>query len=595
MLFIALESRATTWSRRGADAVGAVGVELDGEFEGAAGGGEGVAAEGFGLGVGHVGGVDADDGVAEVAGGDDGVAEALGLDGGGEGADEGGGEAGRTAGESEGGGGEEGVAATEGVDGGRAECGDVLGGDAVGVAVGGVAFGDGSGLEGDEAVGAHGEHGGLRAGLAEESPGEGGETFVVRLEDGADFGFAGAEEVEAGHLAEAGAAAGDVAGHDAGAGSEFAAESGDEGGREEAEAEVGDDGGVEAGAGGVEGHGEQLFVGGGVEDGGLDEVELHDLLSADEEALLFRERVAGFDAADFDAFDGEALDEIVGELAVGAAGDEDGFSAHGGEVAGDDGGAAEVGAALDGAEGHDGTFAGDVGAIAEEVGVDDGFADDEDALAAEGGDELGEAFAGEFVDGEELSEAFVVGVDALFEGGDESGGAEDDVTGGEDDASAVGLDGFAFGAEAWVGVGFVLAALDVDVGLDFGEEFDGGGTVFDVDPIDEGEGGEILGAELFGDEGASGALLHLGVAGDGDEEEVAFALGLAEVSDVAGVDDVEAAVALDDGFAGGAGLGPAAEQLLVGEDFLGAGIGGITRERGARRGRSHGKTIGGRA
>ncbi len=75
----------------------------------------------------------------------------------------------------------------------------------------------------------------------------------------------------------------------------------------------------------------------------------------------------------------------------------------------------------------------------------------------------------------------------------------------------------------------------------------------DVDIIDELEGGEIFGAEFLGDVGAAFAFADVGVAGEGDDEDVALLFGELKIADVAGMDDVEAAVAVDDGFAGGAG------------------------------------------
>ncbi len=50
------------------------------------------------------------------------------------------------------------------------------------------------------------------------------------------------------------------------------------------------------------------------------------------------------------------------------------------------------------------------------------------------------------------------------------------------------------------------------------------------------------------------------VAGEGDDEKVALLLGELKVADMAGVDDVEAAVAVNDGLSGGTGGGAVFEQ-----------------------------------
>jgi len=346
---------------------------------------------------------------------------------------------------------------------------------------------------------------------------------------------------------------------------------------EESEAEVGEDGGV---ASGVFGCGavdlvDEVVLPCGVEDDLSDEVELHDLLGADEEALLFGDGFGCGDGSEVDAFGGESCAEVSRVVVIGECGDEDGLCAHGGEVSCDDGGAAVVVSALEWPEGHDGAFAGDFGVVAEDVGVADGLADDEDASVAEGGAARDECGAAEVVALGELPESCVEGIGGGLHGVDERGGGEDDVSGGEDDASAVGFDGVAFGVESRVVVVFVFASLDVDVGLDALEELGGGGLVVDVDPVDEVECGEVFGAELFGDEWAAGALGDAFVAGDGDEEDVAEGFGLAEVSDVSGVDDVEAAVALDECSSVAAGLSAPLEEVVEGEDF-----GGVVGVRG---------------
>ena len=76
----------------------------------------------------------------------------------------------------------------------------------------------------------------------------------------------------------------------------------------------------------------------------------------------------------------------------------------------------------------------------------------------------------------------------------------------------------------------------------------------DVDDVDRLQGGEVPRAEVVGDQRAVHALGDVRVAADGDDQQVAERAGVLKVVDVAGVNDVEAAVAVDDGVAGGAGL-----------------------------------------
>jgi len=68
-------------------------------------------------------------------------------------------------------------------------------------------------------------------------------------------------------------------------------------------------------------------------------------------------------------------------------------------------------------------------------------------------------------------------------------------------------------------------------------------------------------------------------------------LGLAEVADMAGVNDVEATVALDNAATGGAGSVAAFEEFGAREDFRASG--GVKGDRVARRMRGiHGMVIG---
>ena len=161
----------------------------------------------------------------------------------------------------------------------------------------------------------------------------------------------------------------------------------------------------------------------------------------------------------------------------------------------------------------------------------------------------------------------MVGVGGLFEIGDEGGRREDDVAGGEDDAAASFLDCFTLDLKARIGVGFVFLAFDVDIGLKVLKEVESGWIVVDVDKINAVQGGEVVGAEFFGDEGAACAFGDAGIGGEADEERVAQGAGLAEVADVTGVDDIKAPVTLDELHAISAHRLAHCKELLKGEDL----------------------------
>jgi len=200
---------------------------------------------------------------------------------------------------------------------------------------------------------------------------------------------------------------------------------------------------------------------------------------------------------------------------------------------------------LHGAEGEHGAFAGDTGGVAKVIAVEDVVADDEDAAAAGAVEEGLNGGGGEVVLVAEADDFFVVKALGALEGSDQGGGGVDDVAAGEDDAAAVADDGVFLGQEAGVAILLVLAAFDVDIWLEQVEQLDGGGVGVHVHRVDAFEGGEALGAKFVGDEGAVDAFVHVRIGADGDHEQVAHGLGELEVVDVSGVDDVEAAVAVD--------------------------------------------------
>lgn len=214
------------------------------------------------------------------------------------------------AGQGEGRGGEERIAATEGIEGGLRESGDVLASEARGPGFAGSRRGFGGfecegwgwdgllGGESNETIGAHGDDGVFGRELFEEPGGDHGEAFKLELHGFADFVFAGADEIDALHVAQASAAAGDVSGEDVHEWSQFAAHGSEHLWSKEAQVKVGDDGGI---AGRV-GRGEIASgFGGGlddvillrcIEEVWLDEIDLHELLLTHEESLFFREHRA---------------------------------------------------------------------------------------------------------------------------------------------------------------------------------------------------------------------------------------------------------------------------------------------------------------
>jgi hypothetical protein len=125
------------------------------------------------------------------------------------------------------------------------------------------------------------------------------------------------------------------------------------------------------------------------------------------------------------------------------------------------------------------------------------------------------------------------------------------------DAAALGLDdGAFFGGELVDGV---IAAFDVDIGLGGLQEVCGAEFVEDVNGINGFECGDDGGAVGLGVDGAVGAF-ELGdgaVAVEAHDEGFGFVAGGLEVVDVAGVQNIEAAVGGGEGAAlGTKGIAP---------------------------------------
>ena len=132
-------------------------------------------------------------------------------------------------------------------------------------------------------------------------------------------------------------------------------------------------------------------------------------------------------------------------------------------------------------------------------------------------------------------------------------------------------DDVALGQEAWVGVGFVFPALDVYVGPELVEQFDSGGVGIDVNPINAFQRREVGRPKIFRNERPVNALIDLRIGADRDDQDIAERFSELEVMDVAGVNDVETAVAMHDGFALFAGLPAKGEEAIQRADFASVG------------------------
>ena len=116
---------------------------------------------------------------------------------------------------------------------------------------------------------------------------------------------------------------------------------------------------------------------------------------------------------------------------------------------------------------------------------------------------------------------------------------------GDADAEARG-DG-AFGN----GIGGVVGAFGVDVGVQFFEQFLDIRFGENYDVVDGSEGGDEKGAGLFVEDGTAGAFQRAsaGIGVDGDDEEIAFGFRAGQIASVTDVERIEAAVGEDDALA----------------------------------------------
>jgi hypothetical protein len=126
-------------------------------------------------------------------------------------------------------------------------------------------------------------------------------------------------------------------------------------------------------------------------------------------------------------------------------------------------------------------------------------------------------------------------------------------SGEEADELDLGLAGFEGGA--FVGVeGFegVIPAFDINLGLDLANDLNGSDGGENGHSVHAAESGEDVGAVGLAIDGAIGAfeLADGIIAVDSDEEGVAAGAGGLKVLDMAGVEEIEAAIGQDDAEAG---------------------------------------------
>jgi hypothetical protein len=117
-------------------------------------------------------------------------------------------------------------------------------------------------------------------------------------------------------------------------------------------------------------------------------------------------------------------------------------------------------------------------------------------------------------------------------------------------------DGYAYaetagGGALWNGVGSVVGAFGVNVGAERLEERLDVGFAEKDHVVYGAEGGDQICARGFRQDGPTGAFqgADAGVVVHGDDEDIAFAAGALEITDVSYVERVKAAVREDDSLA----------------------------------------------
>ena len=97
----------------------------------------------------------------------------------------------------------------------------------------------------------------------------------------------------------------------------------------------------------------------------------------------------------------------------------------------------------------------------------------------------------------------------------------------------------------------VLVSLREQVGLDDSDVLNRGRVLIDDDVIHDFQRGEVHGAQILRHEGAEIGLMNVRVSGQARDQDVRLALGVDEVPDVAGVDQVKRPVTHDGLFFAG--------------------------------------------
>jgi hypothetical protein len=129
--------------------------------------------------------------------------------------------------------------------------------------------------------------------------------------------------------------------------------------------------------------------------------------------------------------------------------------------------------------------------------------------------------------------------------GESIGGGSPREEGQNDDFAAVRPNDGGFGET----IGVVIAAFDVDFGLEFANEFNRRVFVERDDASDRAEtfqNGETVFQGVHGPVVALAQAANAGVRVHADDEKVAESTGLVEIADVAGMKDVENAVGEDE-------------------------------------------------
>ena len=95
----------------------------------------------------------------------------------------------------------------------------------------------------------------------------------------------------------------------------------------------------------------------------------------------------------------------------------------------------------------------------------------------------------------------------------------------------------------------VFGSLAVDVRFDRFDGLDGGGVRNEHNEVDTGERGQCAGAERIVEIRAPGSFVDVFLSRDRDNKNITELLGVFEMNDVSGVDEIEGAVALHQALA----------------------------------------------